>query len=354
VAVSPSPARSGVTGDRIERRWTADLGDYVTVTAASPAGDLLLAASLSGRAALLDIASGRLTAELPSHPFGVLAGAWSRDGRWLATAGQDDRLRLHAVTDATAGCSSGVEVPLDGWGATLAWSPADELVAVGAGRTVSVHQPDGSVIGRWSDLPSTVTAVAWSIDGISVGATCYGGVHWFRPATPTKAPRHFVWKGSLLSLVPSPDGKWAAAGCQDASIHLWRLWSGKDLEMSGYPAKIEHLAWHRSSRYLAVGGVGDVTVWDFAGRGPRGTRPVTLDGHTRHVTAVEFEPTGDRLVSADAAGDLHLWSPPKRTTPVGHLQLPAGIAGVAWRHDGSGLYVGGADGTVTAAEIAAR
>jgi hypothetical protein len=60
-------------------------------------------------------------------------------------------------------------------------------------------------------------------------------------------------------------GKWACGGAQDATVHIWRLWSGRDLSMIGYPTKIEHLGFRDDGRWLAVGCMGDLTVRDFRG-----------------------------------------------------------------------------------------
>jgi len=335
------------TQDLLDQRWEVTLDDFITVTDIIGSGDRVLAGSLSGRAEILEAKTGETIAPLDGHAMGVLSGAWSPDGTSVATAGHDARLRLYRAADLAPTAS----VALDGWGTTLAWSPDAALVAVGAGRTVTVVEPDGTEVARWSDLPSTITAVAWSIDGMSVGAACYGGLRWMRPSQPDRPPKHLAWKGSLLSIDVAPDGRWVAAGCQDASTHIWRLWSGEDLQMAGYPAKIEHLAWDPSSRYLAIGSVGDVTIWDFSGKGPQGSTPTTLDGHTRHVSALAYNHDGSRLVSGDADGNLFVWAPPKRTSPTGQIHLDSGVAAVSWSADGSSLIVGTEHGSVLALGI---
>ncbi|MCU0271091.1 MAG: hypothetical protein MUF83_20955 [Acidimicrobiales bacterium] len=332
------------TVDRVELTWATNLDDYITLAAPSPDGTLLLTGSLSGRAALLDTTTGTVMAELALHDFGVLAGGWSHDGTHLATTGHDHHLRIYPAADPT----HPIDVDLPGEGASVAWSPTEDLVAVAAGRHLTVADNTGTTIATWGPLPSTITAVAWSTNGLSVGAACYGGLHWYRPTEPERPEKHFAWKGSLLSIDPAPDGRWVAAGCQDAAAHIWRLWSGDDMQMSGYPAKIEHVAWHPSSRYLAIGSVGEITIWFFAGRGPQGTRPTTLDAHTRHVTDLAYRPDGQRLASGDANGDLYLWAPPKRTSPTSHANLGSSVSTLAWHPDGSHLYAGGADGTITA------
>jgi WD40 repeat protein len=154
----------------------------------------------------------------------------------------------------------------------------------------------------------------------------------------------------LLSLVVSPTGKWACGGGQDATVHIWRLWSGRDLSMSGYPTKIEHLAFRPDGRWLAVGCLGDVTVWDFGGKGPAGSRPSRGEGHERHITCVAWDPGGDALVTAGADGRVTLWPCPARAgrtlRPLEVHERDAPVGAVAWLPAGGDLVAGYADGRV--------
>lgn len=324
--------------------WRNALADHVEVLTWSPDGRELLAGSLSGDGVVLDATTGAANAKLAGHTFGVLSGAWRPDGAVLATGGHDGLLRL---TDR-----SGVEtavVALDGWVSRLAWSPDGTSLAAAAGRRLHLLGSDGE--RRWiAEHASTVTAVAWAPNGRRVGAACYGGIAWYEPASGPTAARAFDWKGSLLSLAVSPTGRWAAAGSQDATVHIWRLWSGDDLSMSGYPAKVDHVAFAPDGRWMANACLGDITIWPFAGKGPEGTRPARAEGHDRHVTTLEWQPGGTRLASGSADGAVIIWPAPRRKTqtlrPLAGLDADAGVARVAWSPDGSRLAVAHADGGI--------
>jgi hypothetical protein len=54
--------------------------------------------------------------------------------------------------------------------------------------------------------------------------------------------------------------------------------------MSGYPTKIRELSWHANSRSLATAGGPSVVVWDFSGKGPAGSKPISLDHHKKFLT----------------------------------------------------------------------
>jgi WD40 repeat protein len=330
-------------------RWSVTLADHAGVVAPSPDGTLVALGSLGGDAVVVEAGTGELVAKLDDHPMGVLAAAWSPDGTRLAVGGQDGLLRIYRPQPAPGLVAA---VPLGGWVASLAWSPsptgAGGLLAVGAGRSLALLDGDGAVRHLYPDQPSTVTAVAWSPDGKRVGVAAYGGIRWYDPGTSdegdARRARLFAWKGSLLSLVVSPTGKWACGGGQDATVHIWRLWSGRDLSMSGYPTKIEHLAFRPDGRWLAVGCLGDVTVWDFGGKGPAGSRPARGEGHERHITCVAWEPGGDTLATAGADGRVTLWPCPARAgrtlRPLEVHERDAPVGAVAWLPAGGDLVAG--------------
>ena len=199
------------------------------------------------------------------------------------------------------------------WATALAWSPDSPLLAIGAGRRLLIVDEDGAVLHDFDDQPSTVTAVAWSPDGTRVGAAAYGGVDWHDVVGPRSGrSRRFDWKGSLLALVLSPDGKWACAGAQDSTVHLWKLWSGRELSMDGYPSKIERLAFRDDSRWLAVACLGELTVWDFGGKGPAGTAPASSSGHDKHIEGLAWSPSGAYIATGGGDGRTIVWGAPTR------------------------------------------
>jgi len=323
------------------------LDDYVTALAWSPAGDRLAAVSLAGDLALVGASpTGTDGQELEAgiHPGGSLCLGWSRDGAVLATGGQDGCVRLHHRDGRRIVCDLG------GWVNALAWSPADPTrLAVAVGRDTVLLTAEGDLLGRDTG-PSTVTSLAWSPDGKRLGAGTYGALSWYGPDGGQPVKR-FEWKGSILALSIAPNGKWVASGNQDNSVHVWRLWTAEELEMTGYAAKIQQLAWDPTSRWLCVGDLGEITCWDFSGRGPRGSRPRSLTGHTRRITALAF--SGPVLASASADGTIRLWRS-LSTKPEAVIDLNAGagadaeseIVAMAWHPDGARLAVGTADGRV--------
>jgi WD40 repeat protein len=330
--------------------WRLHLDDYVSALSVGMDGSIV-AGSLGGDAVLLE-RDGSTRATLVGHPMGVLAAAWSADGSRIAVGGQDGLVHIY---DASGGRMATIDI--GGWVQRLAWSPTATRLAAAAGRSVLLIDGDGDVTTRYADAPSTVTDLAWAVNGLRVGATAYGGVHWYDPAdTRPTAKSHYSFKGSALSLVMSPTGRWACAGFQDASIHLWKLWSGDDLAMTGYPAKIEHLAFRHDGNWMAAACVEELTLWDFSGRGPAGRGPATGLLHERHIAALAWEPGGDRLVTGGADGRLAVWASPRSTRrqlkPLHVLDDDVAVAAVRFEPSGGALVVGRSDGTVERRTIA--
>jgi WD40 repeat protein len=355
-----------VTTAVAEHVWSLALDDYVSVLRVRPSrrpgdGDLVAIGSLGGRAAVVDTLTGTVVAELDEHPFGVLDAAWSASGDRLAVGGHDGVVRLYAVGDLIDGSVPQVRAVgsfgAPGWVARLAWSPTDEVLAAAIGRRLVLLDSAAAVRQQFDPAGSTITDVAWATNGRRVGAIAYGGIDWFDPEASTSAPtRTMAWKGSLLTLALSPDGKWACAGAQDSSVHIWKLWSGDELSMSGYPAKIEHLAFAPDGRWMATACLGEITVWDFAKRGPKGTIPASGSGHRRHVEAMAWSPGGAVLVTGGADGRLVVWPAPRRQreamVPIDAVELGAGLSRLAWTPDGGLLLVAQTDGTVHARSTA--
>jgi WD40 repeat protein len=236
-----------------------------------------------------------------------------------------------------------------GWVQQIAWRPDGARLAVAHARSVHVLDAAGSQAAVSAELPATVACVDWHPRGVQLAAGTYGGVHVLRGKDAARS-RHLRWKGSVLALATSPDGRRLAHGNQDASVHFWNLRRGSELEMSGYETKVRELAWRHDGRLLATGGGDTVTVWDFAGRGPAGTRPQELEHHSAAVTWLGFQPRSALLASTGQDGSVALWKPGRDDLPLATAAIDDQITTAAWSPDGHRLALGGAAGTVAIAE----
>lgn len=240
-------------------------------------------------------------------------------------------------------------VDLDDYLAVLEVSRDRGQAVVGSlgGDAALIDADDGSATALERHEMGVLSA-AWPADGSRVGATAYGGIGWHDVVGKrSDRRRRFEWKGSLLSLAMSPDGAWACADAQDATVHLWRLWNGRDLSMSGYLSKIERLGFRHDSRWLAVACLGELTIWDFGGKGPAGTEPAAASGHDNHIEDLAWSPSGRFVATGGAEGRTIVWATPTRAgqdlSPVTALDSDTATSRLRWVSEDSFL-VGRADG----------
>ncbi|MBW4696423.1 MAG: WD40 repeat domain-containing protein [Aphanocapsa lilacina HA4352-LM1] len=326
-------------------RWRAVLDDCVAAIAWSGDGRLVAAASAAGAVAILDGGSGQALLRLAGHPQGALCLAWAPQDRLLATGGADGTARLWHPT-------SGHEVAaLEGgaaWVEYLAWGDAPYLLATAAGKHLKLWSADGRLL-RTAEPPhaSTISGLVWHPQRGRFASCCYGSVRLHAPLKAAPADV-FEYAGSLIALDWSPDGRWIACGCQDATVHLWEVASGTDLQMSGYAGKVRALAWDPTGRYLATGGGADVTVWDFSGKGPAGSKPRILSAHLKPVSHMAYQPQGGLLAMGGPDGIVSLWNPLKPARPMGLARPDTQVSALSWRPDGQHFVSGHTNGDVVA------
>lgn len=330
----------------LRRGWSATVGDYAIAGAWTPQGEALLVGDAAGGVYAFDGKSGTtMWARRGVHDGGVLGVASHPNRPVCATAGQDGKVSVWSALDGEV--SHTIDVGKD-WIENIAWSPNGQWLAVSSARQVCTYDANGAEVWRSDDHPSTVSAVAWSSAG-ELATACYGRVAFYDGATGALG-QALMWKGSLVSMVLSPDGDIVACGSQDNSVHFWRRSSGQDSMMSGYPSKPSSLAFDDSGTLLATGGGEVVTVWSFRGDGPEGTQPGVLTFHVRAITTLAFARRGMRLASGARDGGVAVWS--LRKDGEGSLEGAGAVTDVVaklyWRPDGRALAALDAQGGVTA------
>jgi WD40 repeat protein len=305
------------------------IGAYPSALAWSARGDVLAIAGDHGVVELIDPETCSVRHRLRAHAGPVQSMAWHPRREALLTTGQDGAVRLWESPFEAA-----VELIAPGttWTDHACWSASGECAAVARGARAHVVSSRGTT-ALTEPVASTIAGLAFTPSGKSLGVACYGGVRLFDPETG-RATRKLDWKGSMISIAFAPDGGTVACGCQDHSVHLWRIASGKDAQMSGYPAKPRGVSFSHDGRWLATGGDATICLWPFDKRGPEGRTPVQLAAHEDVVTALAYAPLVELLLSGAKDGTVALWAPPKLTAPVALSRLTGKVTHVAWGADG--------------------
>jgi len=335
----------------LEPRLSVPFDDYVADCAWSPDGSQLAIAGGEGKVALLDSAEHAGLRIIGTHLLGTLALAWQPRARTFATAGQDGVVVLWNSADARE-----IRRWKPGSNATqaLQYSPTGELLATAAGKVVTLWTAGGDKVHAFAAASSTAVALAFDKPGTDLGVALNGEIAVHRIEKSRYETRRYKWPAPCLTVNFSGNGRFLASGMADGSLHFWNRSTGKDSQMRGYDGRVQLVGWSDNSRYLATSAGNEVVLWDFSGRGPEGTRPVVLNGHTERVDCFAWQPGGEHLVSGGRDWRLNLWRPGKSAQAIDVQMTDSEISVVRWSADGKRVAVGEKQGRVSIFDLVAR
>jgi WD40 repeat protein len=335
----------------LEPRTVATFDDYVADCAWSPDSKLLAIAGGEGKVALADVSADALRVRvIGEHLLGTLALVWQPRGQSFATSGQDGAVVLWGAAGELLKRWKPAVTPTQ----ALSYGPGGEILASAAGKIVSLWSASGENIHTFAPASSTAAALAFDRPGTDLGVALNGEIAVHRIEKSRHETRRYKWPAACLTVNFSGNGRYLASGMADGSLHFWNRSTGKDSQMRGYDGKLELVGWSDNSRYLASSAGHEVVLWDFGGKGPEGTRPIVLSGHTERVDSFAWQPGGDHFVSGGRDWRLTLWRPGKAREPIDVQMADSEISVVRWSADGKFLAVGEKKGRLTIFELAAR
>ncbi|WP_306215880.1 nSTAND1 domain-containing NTPase [Actinoplanes sp. RD1] len=289
----------------------------------------------------------RQLAALDGHTDAVRAVAFGPDGRTLVSGGADATVRLWSVRDPrrphaltvlpghTTGVTA-VAVGPDGAG----------LATAGADRSLRLWDLPGSrLIGH----ESSVYAVAFAPGGRTVATGSYDRtVRLWDVAQRRESAVLRGHAGPVNDVAFRPGTGTLASASHDGTVRFWATATGAPLPGLRYPGSIEAMAFRRDGRMLAAASHdGTIRLSQFAGGRP--TPAATITGHAGSVESVQFRPDGAVLASGGADGTVRLWdlADPARPRSLAVLHAHAqSVKTVAFAPGGGLLATGGDDGTL--------
>ncbi|MCY2986727.1 MAG: SUMF1/EgtB/PvdO family nonheme iron enzyme, partial [Planctomycetota bacterium] len=256
--------------------------DLISAVACSATGDLIAIAGDDGAKypATIRVWGGNAAEEKPGfsaengflpaglrvlfgHEKKIEALAWSPNGKYLASTGQDMSVKFW---EPSTGRNVRTFV-LNSPGLALAWSPTTDHMAVACAASVAlISIKDGEI----REIASTETkgAIAWAPDGKRFLVQSYAGnsaTLTVYDATTLEVDRSIqTAELSGKSATWSPDGKQIAATYADKLVRIWDVATCERVqELTAEPGEILHVAWSPTGDRLATMGA-SLIIWDAA------------------------------------------------------------------------------------------
>jgi eukaryotic-like serine/threonine-protein kinase len=298
----------------------------------------------------------RPRATLSAHT-GLISGlAFSPDGRLLATAGIDSRIRLWDISATTPRevatfPKPGVEFH------SVAFAPHDEFliaggVTQGTARVWRWDWKDGKVAewGAYQGEKVGVPTMAFAPDGKRFIAGIGPFVVSWKVNGRTAGTGEILkgHGGPVRTIAWSPDGKRAASAGESQNVIIWGFgWLGasQKSKIRGHTDVVTGVSFSADSRRLAIGGLDrQVVLWDSDDPKEETTTP--LFGHTHHLRVVQYLSDGT-LMSIGQNGQVFIWDTGAAIS-VAEFQLSDRLAAsLAVSADGKRIATGASDGRVS-------
>lgn len=309
--------------------------DEITALAFSPKDSNLLASAGSDRVIhLWSVETNQSKMKLDAG-CGVLALAFSPDGKTLYSAGDDNLIRRWDVAN---GKQTGTFKGHDGTIVSLI-ARGDTLISGGLDKTIRFW--DAKSTNQLRSLPRSqgdCDALAMTQAGDFLAtAGLNNTIRIFAAATGKEViPAPGVQSG-LVGLTISSDHKRLASVTSDGQILVWDAKTGKlhkqwDVQQSGDSV----LAFAPDGKTLATAS-STVRLWD-ADTGAEVAQILTrpLDP----VVSLAFSPDGKTLALGLRSAQIELWNVTERSR-AGSLKYPGSLHAIAWSPDGKKLAAAG-------------
>jgi WD40 repeat protein len=303
---------------------------------------------------------GELLSKYSNHTGKIRSVAWSPDGKYIASAGEDKIMQVwEAATARTFLTCAGHS----DWINAVAWSPDGmHIVSASSDKTARIwNAHTGSTVliynGHSGWRGGAINAAAWSPNGIHIATASHDKtVQVWNATSGIRKPTYREYSGAVLALAWSPTSNRIvssgyAARVGETSVTIWDADSRETLlRYPGHDSIALALAWSfDKTRIVSSNADLQTMVWDAHD----GTIRCIYHGHAGAVWTVAWSPNSQYVASGGADATVQMWNPVTGDTVYtyrGHTatawNVTPEVRSVAWSPDGQYIASGGSDNTV--------
>lgn len=282
-----------------ESNRLSDHAGGIRAVSFSPDGDFIATAS-EDQTVKLWRKDGSLVTTLKQHSGSVFAIAFSPDREMIATGGADNAVYLWSHDGWLMQRLSGHEGTIYG----IAFSPDSGTIATAsADHTVKLWTRQGQLIRTLNGHQQVVNAVKFSPDGESIATASADRTIklWNRTGSLIKTLSGH--QDSVQAVAFSSDGSELASASLDDTIRVWSRSGSFIRKIEAYSDGVTSLVWHPSQpTFASVGFDRTLKLWQH-----NGTLVRTLAGHENGIWAAAYHPEGQTIVTGSADKTARIW-----------------------------------------------